>query len=159
MTRKHKVLGIPATVLKMFLWLYSRYPKMKCVIIYSPSCCSKTLLIIFVHWTQKKLLVTFDFHGISFHTVAVNVYQQLFSYQHSSKYLLLCSTEERKLYKFGTTWGWVNDNRSVILGCTIPLIWKPKLKFVMPHNRYLLILTVSPNQFHRFVCGCRRSSK
>ncbi len=30
--------------------------------------------------------------------------QQLFSYPHSSKYLLLCSTEERTLCRFRTTW-------------------------------------------------------
>ncbi len=30
-------------------------------------------------------------------------------HQHSSKYPLLCSTEERDLYRFETTWVWVND--------------------------------------------------
>ncbi len=34
---------------------------------------------------------------------------RMFSYKHSSKYLLLSSTEERKSYRFGTTQGWVND--------------------------------------------------
>jgi len=29
------------------------------------------------------------------------------NYKHSSKYLLLCSAEERHSYRFGTTWGWV----------------------------------------------------
>ncbi len=48
-----------------------------------------------------------------------NVYCQLFSYQHSSKYLLLCSTKERNPYKFGRTWGWVNDDRIFIFGWTI----------------------------------------
>jgi len=27
-------------------------------------------------------------------------------YQHSSKYLMLCSAEERH-FRFGTTWGWI----------------------------------------------------
>ncbi len=30
-------------------------------------------------------------------------------YKLSSKYVPLCS-EQRSLYRFGTTWGWVNDN-------------------------------------------------
>ncbi len=34
--------------------------------------------------------------------------QQMFDYQHSSKYLLLCSTEERNSYRFLTNWGWIN---------------------------------------------------
>ncbi len=38
-----------------------------------------------------------------------------------TKYLLLCSTEERKSYWFETTWGWVNDDRIFIYGWTIPL--------------------------------------
>ncbi len=29
--------------------------------------------------------------------------------EHSSKYLLFCSTEKINSYSFGTTWGWVND--------------------------------------------------
>ncbi len=33
-----------------------------------------------------------DFHSISFLTMDVNGDQQLFDYQHSSEYLLLCST-------------------------------------------------------------------
>ncbi len=54
-----------------------------------------------------------------FHSMVVSGFRQLFSYQHSSKYLLLCSTEERK--GFGTTWGWVNYDSIFILGWTIPL--------------------------------------
>ncbi len=41
---------------------------------------------------------------------------QLFGYQHSSEYLLLCSAEERSSYRFGTTRGGVNDDRIFILG-------------------------------------------
>ncbi len=40
-----------------------------------------------------------------FYTMEVNGYSQLFSYQHSSKYLILCSTAERNSYRFGTTSG------------------------------------------------------
>ncbi len=46
----------------------------------------------------------------------VSGYRQLLGSQHSSKYLLLCSTEERNSYRFGTTWGW--ENR-----WTVPLSW------------------------------------
>jgi len=67
-----------------------------------------------------------------FHCIVFD-YHQLFSYQHSSKYLLLCSAEERNFYRFGTTWGWVNGRRIVIFGRTIPLrtvywlvLWKIK---------------------------------
>jgi len=40
-------------------------------------------------------------------TMEVNGVHQLSSYQHSSKYLLLCSAEDRNSYRFGTTWGWI----------------------------------------------------
>jgi len=35
-------------------------------------------------------------------TMEVNGYRQLSGYQHSSEYLLLCPTEERNSYRFGT---------------------------------------------------------
>jgi len=42
-----------------------------------------------------------------------------FGYQHSSKYILLCSTEQRTPYMFGTTW--VSNDKIKILGWIIPL--------------------------------------
>ncbi len=42
-------------------------------------------------------------------------------YKLSSKYLPLCSAEQRHSYRFGTTWEWVNDDRIFIFGWTIPL--------------------------------------
>ncbi len=51
--------------------------------------------------------------------------------QNSSKYLLLWSTLDRNLYSFGTTWGWVNDDKMFILGRTILLrsvLWHPSLE-------------------------------
>jgi len=33
--------------------------------------------------------------------------RQLFGYQHFSKYLFLCSTDEWNSHWFGTTWWWV----------------------------------------------------
>ncbi len=54
----------------------------------------------------KQLLVATDLWNIFFHTMEVNGYHQLFGYQHSSKYLLLCSTEQRSSYRCGATWTW-----------------------------------------------------
>ncbi len=45
-------------------------------------------------------------------------------YKLSSEYLPLCLAEHRHLYRFGTTWGWVNYDRIFIFGWTIPLNWK-----------------------------------
>ncbi len=42
-------------------------------------------------------------------------------YNLSSKYVPLCSAEQRNSYRFGTTWGWVNDDRIFIFGCTVSL--------------------------------------
>ncbi len=42
-------------------------------------------------------------------------------YKLSSKCLPLCSAEQRNSYRFGTTWGWENDDRIFIFGWTIPL--------------------------------------
>jgi len=52
------------------------------------------------------MLVTKQCRGVFLsHTMKVNGVHQLFGYQHSSKYLLLCSAEERNSSRFGTTWG------------------------------------------------------
>ncbi len=37
------------------------------------------------------------------------------------KYLNVCSEDERRSYRFETTWGWVINDRVFILGWTIPL--------------------------------------
>ncbi len=34
-------------------------------------------------------------------------------HEHCTKCVPLCYTEYRKIYRFGETWGWVNDNRSL----------------------------------------------
>ncbi len=38
------------------------------------------------------------------------------------KYLNLCSEYEQRTYGFGTTWGWVINDRIYIFGWTIPLM-------------------------------------
>ncbi len=40
------------------------------------------------------------------------------------KYLNLCSEDERRSYGFGTTWGWVINDRIFIFLWTIPREWK-----------------------------------
>ncbi len=60
--------------------------------------------------TNVVQLVPTDFYSMGKNTMKVNGYRQLFGYQHSSKYLLLCSKEERNSYRFGTMWGWVSDD-------------------------------------------------
>ncbi len=39
------------------------------------------------------------------------------------KYLNLCSEDERRSESFGTTWGWVINNRIFIFGWTIPFVF------------------------------------
>ncbi len=90
----------------------------------------------FVCWTQRKIFWrmweteqfwgTIDFHSIFFPTMAVNGAPKQPGYKLSSKYLPLCSAEQRHSYRFGTTWGWVND-RILIFGWTIPLTYLPSV--------------------------------
>ncbi len=56
-----------------------------------------------------------------FPTMEVNGAPKQPGYKLSSKYLPLCSAEQRHSYRSGTTWGWVNDDRIFIFGWTIPL--------------------------------------
>jgi len=44
-------------------------------------------------------------------TMEVNGVHELSGCRHSSKYIPLCSAEERKSYRYETTWGWVNYDR------------------------------------------------
>ncbi len=61
-----------------------------------------------------------------FSTMDVNRAPKQPGYTLSSKYLPLCSVEQTHSYRFGTTWGWVYDDRIFIFGWTIPLmvLWK-----------------------------------
>ncbi len=71
------------------------------IIIYSLSCCSKPVWVSFLCWTLKKIfwrmlvikqvMVPIALHSIYFSTMEVNGNQHI--------------------YMFGTTWGWVNDDR------------------------------------------------
>ncbi len=93
--------------------------------IYSNSCMFGTVFPLLntkkIFWRMlatKQLTVAIDFHRkVKYY---VNGYRQLFGCQHPSKYLPLCSTEERNSYRFGTTSGWVND-RIFIFGWSFSL--------------------------------------
>ncbi len=54
-------------------------------------------------------------------TMEVNGAPKQPDYKLSSKYLPLCSAEQRNSYRFGSTWEWVNDDRIFIFGWTVPL--------------------------------------
>ncbi len=65
----------------------------------------------------KQLPVAIDFYSILSSLMEVNGYQQMFGYRHSSKTFFCVQLKERNSYRFGTTWGRVNDDRV----WTIPL--------------------------------------
>ncbi len=70
-------------------------------------------------WETEQFWGTIDYHHI-FPTMEVNGAPKQPDYKLSSKYLPLCS-EQTHSYRFETTWGWVNDDRIFIFGCTVPL--------------------------------------
>ncbi len=57
---------------------------------------------------------------VFFPTKEVNSAPKQPGYKLSSEYLPLCSADQINYYRFGTTWGWVND-KIFIFGWTIPL--------------------------------------
>ncbi len=77
-------------------------------------------------WTQRKIFwrmretEQFWIIVLFFPTMEVNGAPKQPDYKLSSKYLPLCS-EQTHSYRFGTTWGWVNDDRIIIFGWTVPL--------------------------------------
>ncbi len=98
------------------------------VIIYSPSSSSKRVWMSLFCWTQRKILwrmweteqfwCTIDYHSIYF-----SYYGSQWCPKNSlvTNFLPLCSAEQRHSYRFGTTWGWVNDDSIFIFGWIIPL--------------------------------------
>ncbi len=116
-----------------FLWMW-----------YSPKCCQGDAeetnfeVVIFVFFVYKKYSCSFVklrlnhwWHMDYFNNVlttflglecvsCIAVYGGSESSRNSQKYLHLCSEDERRSYGFGTTWGWVINDR--IFGWTISLI-------------------------------------
>ncbi len=108
------------------------------------SSCSKPVWISFSWWTQKmifwRMLVTKQMMLATVwkkNTMEVNSYRQLFGYQHSSKYFILCSAEERNSYGFGTTSGWVSFLGELYLNypSNFALLWHDTLKSAFKSRR------------------------
>ncbi len=57
-----------------------------------------------------------------FPTMKVNDAPKQLDYKLSSNSLPLRLSQQRNSYRFGTIWGWVNDDRIYIFGWTIPLM-------------------------------------
>jgi len=66
--------------------------------------------------------------------------------KYSLKYLLLCSTEEEKSYRFGMTWGWVNNERILIFGWTVSLTYP---SFVWTYSWKVCMAKVC------IICSCK----
>jgi len=62
------------------------------------------VLTQFFHFNELKILRQ---PGYFIHVFKLNQQYFFTVYWHSSKYLYLCSAEERNSYRFETTWGWV----------------------------------------------------
>ncbi len=130
---------------------------MKNSVIYSPSSSSKLVWISVFCQTQRKIFwrkfVTGCFGalltsivGIK-NTMEVNGAPELICSSHSSEYILniltLCSVEQRYSYRFGTTWGWVNDYIIFIFGWTIPLKYVLHPKKAVCNFKYVLVLVLT----------------
>ncbi len=99
-------------------------------VVYSPSSSSKPVWMSLFCWTQMKVFWwmwgteqfwgTIDFNSIFLwksmvpkNSLITNFLQNIF----------LCVQQKQiNSYMFGTTWGWVHDDRIFIFGWTIPLI-------------------------------------
>ncbi len=97
-----------------------------------------------VFWRTKQLLVEIDFQGREEYIMEVDGCHQIFGYQHSSKYLLLCSTAKRNSYRFGPTWGGVNCYfRIIIFDWTVPLNVSGSLRPAVGDGEAVLSTVVS----------------
>ncbi len=61
-------------------------------------------------WETDQFWGTIDFYSILFPTMEVHGAPKPPGYKLSSKYRPLGS-EQRNVYRFGTTWEWVNNDR------------------------------------------------
>ncbi len=75
---------------------------------------------VFVLNTKEDILKNEGNSSILSPTIEVNGAPKQPDYKLSSEYLPLCS-EQTHSYRFGTTWGWVNDNSILIFVCTVSL--------------------------------------
>ncbi len=94
--------------------------------------------IFWILWEKEQFWDIIDFHSIFFCPfLEVNGAPKQPGYKLSSKYLSLCSAEQRHSYRFGTTRGWVND-RIFLCGWTIPVI---------THHFILILIELDPGWF------------
>ncbi len=91
--------------------------KIKIVTICSPWCHSNPVLLscsVKKRMLSKLFMLLLSISWKQIETFTFIMWKQ--QYEHPAKRFLLCSTEDRKLHGFGTTWGWVNDDRFSCLG-------------------------------------------
>ncbi len=120
------------------MWDYrNSSPKNECsVIIYSPPSSSKPVWMSLFCWTQwkifwRKFVIRLFWGTIDFHSRKKYYVQWCQWYPNGALFpTLFRISEQRHSYRFGTTWWWVNDNRILIFGRTIPLR-RPVLWYLM----------------------------
>ncbi len=94
--------------------------KWNSVIIYSSSSRSKPVWMCLLCWTQRKIFWRMrETEQVWITTMEVNGAPEQPDYNFSSEYLPLCS-EQTHSYRFGTTWGRVNDDRIFIFWVYCP---------------------------------------
>ncbi len=81
---------------------------------------------------KQQFWGTIFFHSIICPTMEVNGAPKQPCYKFSSKYLPSCLSEQRNSYRFGTPWGWVNDDRIFIFWVNYPF----KTGFVVQGHIY-----------------------
>ncbi len=95
---------------------------------YSPSCCSKAISPSFIfrtyHWCHMDYfnVILTTFLSLE-HVCCIAVYagsEKLVDFI-KNIFVYLCSEDEWRFYRFGTTWEWVINDRIFIFGWTIPL--------------------------------------
>ncbi len=112
--------------------------KMKVLVInYSPSCHSKQVRLSFIFGTQIKIFLmtsesflilhwqqhNFNVQGPEGSKDIIKIVHQWFNrnFMKLQEYFLcakkiLCSEDEQRSFRFGTTWGWVISDRILFLG-------------------------------------------
>ncbi len=118
--------------------------------------------------TQRKNRAVLGHHWLPlylfFPTMEVNGAPKLPGYKLSSNYLPLCSAEQTHSYRFGTTSGWVNEDRIYIFGWTIPLktshiftdiiyFYTSVIYLLLESCRYVVLLCIKINTSYKLFAG------
>ncbi len=89
--------------------------------------CTKSIVVASLKLRLKHWCHMDYFNNVLATFLGLNMVTPLLSMQHQKalrfhqKYLNLCSEDEQRSYEFGTTWGWVINDRIFIFRWTIPL--------------------------------------